>query len=119
MRKVKDIKKFYFSDTPFDNLMMKRITKVLLVCSKYDAFVLEGDGRIEEQIFNEYVALNLRYPPHFVQVSNVKEANRVLGEEQIDLVITMLDLGEIDVFKFCRQIKELYPKNTIVSNRHG
>jgi CheY-like chemotaxis protein len=114
MRKVKDIKKFYFSDTPFDNLMMKRINKVLLICSKYDAFVLEGDGRIEEQIFNEYVALNLRYPPHFIQVSNVKEAQQILSEEQIDLVITMLDLGDIDVFKFCKQIKELYPQKPIV-----
>jgi CheY-like chemotaxis protein len=114
MRKVKDIKKFYFSDTPFDNLMMKRISKVLLICSKYDAFVLEGDGRIEEQIFNEYVALNLRYPPHFIQVSNVKEAQNILAEEHIELIITMLDLGDIDVFKFCKQIKEQYPEKPIV-----
>lgn len=78
VKKVADINKFYFTDTPFDNLMTMRINKVLLICSKYDAFVLEGDGRIEEQIFNEYVALNLRYPPHFIQVSNVKEAQRTL-----------------------------------------
>jgi CheY-like chemotaxis protein len=114
MRKVKDIKKFYFSDTPFDNLMTKRIIKVLLVCSKYDAFVLEGDGRIEEQIFNEYIALNLRYPPKIVQVSNIIEAQRVLSSEPIDLVITMLDLGDVDVFKFCKQIKEQYPEKPIV-----
>jgi len=114
MRKVKDIKKFYFSDTPFDNLMSKRIIKVLLVCSKYDAFVLEGDGRIEERIFNEYIALNLRYPPKIVQVSNILEAHRILSSEQIDLVITMLDLGDVDVFKFCRQIKEQYPQKPIV-----
>jgi len=114
MRKVKDIKKFYFSDTPFDNLMTKRIIKVLLVCSKYDAFVLEGDGRIEERIFNEYIALNLRYPPKIVQVSNILEAHRILSSEPIDLVITMLDLGDVDVFRFCKQIKEQYPEKPIV-----
>lgn len=114
VKKVADIKKFYFTDTPFDNLMTMRIRKVLLICSKYDAFVLEGDGRIEEQIFNEYVSLNLRYPPYFIQVSNVKDSLRALQEEQIDLVITMLDLGDIDVFKFAHQIKEQYPYLPIV-----
>ena len=114
VKKVADINKFYFTDTQFDNLMTMRISKVLLICSKYDAFLLEGDGRIEEQIFNEYVSLNLRYPPHFIQVSNVEEAKRALREEQIDLVITMLDLGDVDVFKFAHQIKEQYPYQPIV-----
>jgi hypothetical protein len=47
--------------------MQRRIYKVLLICSSYDAFMLEEDGRIDEQIFNEYVSLNLRYPLVFIQ----------------------------------------------------
>ncbi len=113
-KKVKDIKKFYFTETSFDNLMTKRISKVLLICSKYDAFTLEGDGRIEEQIFNEYVSLNLRYPPHFIQVSTADEAFKVLREDKIDLVITMLDLGDVDIFEFAKQIKIKYPNKPIV-----
>jgi CheY-like chemotaxis protein len=113
-KKVKDIKKFYFTETQFDNLMTKRISKVLLICSKYDAFILEGDGRIEEQIFNEYVSLNLRYPPHFIQVSSAEQAFKILGEDQIDLIITMLDLGNVDVFDFAKQIKKQYPSKPIV-----
>jgi CheY-like chemotaxis protein len=113
-KKVKDIKKFYFTETSFDNLMTKRISKVLLICSKYDAFTLEGDGRIEEQIFNEYVSLNLRYPPHFIQVSTADEAFKILREDQIDLIITMLDLGDTDVFEFAKQIKTKYPTKPIV-----
>ncbi|MFZ4399068.1 MAG: PEP/pyruvate-binding domain-containing protein [Bacteroidales bacterium] len=113
-RKVKDIKKFYFNETQFDNLMTKRISRVLLICSKYDAFVLEGDGRIEEQIFNEYVSLNLRYPPHFIQVSSAEQAFKLLSEDQIDLIITMLDLGNVDVFDFAKQIKLKYPSKPIV-----
>ncbi len=58
--------KYYFSDTSFSKLMRKRIYHVLLISSAYDAFVLEDDGRIDEQIFNEYVSLNLRYPPQFI-----------------------------------------------------
>ncbi len=112
--KVKDIKKFYFTETPFDNLMKRRINKVLLICSKYDAFILEGDGRIEEQIFNEYVSLNLRYPPHFIQVSKADEAFRILQEDHIDLIITMLDVGDIDVFEFAKTIKSTYPEKPIV-----
>ncbi len=111
---IKDIKKFYFTEISFDNLMIKRINKVLLICSTYDAFVLEGDGRIEEQIFNEYVSLNLRYPPHFIQVSKAEDALKVLQEEQIDLIITMLDVGNTDVFEFANVIKTNYPNKPIV-----
>ncbi|MEI6820914.1 MAG: PEP/pyruvate-binding domain-containing protein [Bacteroidota bacterium] len=112
--KVKDIKKFYFTETPFNNLMIKRINTVLLICSKYDAFILEGDGRIEEQIFNEYVSLNLRYPPHFIQVSKAEEALKILQEDSIDLIITMLDVGDMDVFEFAKKIKSDYPSKPIV-----
>ena len=54
------IKSLYFKDTSFANLMRHRIYNVLLFASKYDVFVLEEDGRIDEQIFNEYTSLNLR-----------------------------------------------------------
>ncbi len=43
--------------------MQKRIHRVLIICSNYDNYMLEEDGRVDEQIFNEYVSLNLRYPP--------------------------------------------------------
>ena len=45
--------KKYFEDVSFSTLMRKRIYNVLLVSSVYDAFMLEEDGRIEEQIFYE------------------------------------------------------------------
>ncbi|WP_016775635.1 PEP/pyruvate-binding domain-containing protein [Anaerophaga thermohalophila] len=103
-----------FSETAFDQLMQKRIHKVLLICSSYDAFMLEEDGRIDEQLFNEYVSLSLRYPPHFIQVSSAGEAFKVLKEEKIDLIITMLSVGEMDPFSLSRKIKETYPRIPIV-----
>jgi len=81
--------KYYFAETSFNQLMKNRINQVLLVCSTYDAFTIEEDGRIDEQIFMEYVSLNLRYPPHFIHVASAKAAFEIIQEEQIDLVITM------------------------------
>ncbi|MCF8221559.1 MAG: phosphoenolpyruvate synthase [Bacteroidales bacterium] len=101
-----ELQKYDFSDTSFNLLMQRRIHKVLLICSNYDNYMLEEDGRIDEQIFNEYVSLNLRYPPSFMQTDSEDEAMQILEEEQIDLVISMLNFREKDVFAIARKIKE-------------
>lgn len=107
-------RKFYFDDTAFINLMKKRIYNVLLIASNYDSFVLEGDGRIDEQIFNEYVSLSLRYPPQFIQVPTEQEAMQVLKEQNIDLIITMLSMGKTETFDSAKRIKSRYPAIPIV-----
>ncbi|HPV56036.1 MAG TPA: PEP/pyruvate-binding domain-containing protein [Tenuifilaceae bacterium] len=94
--------------------MQKRIYKVLLICSSYDAFMLEEDGRIDEQIFNEYVSLNLRYPPVFIQAHTAREVLKVLQEERIDLIISMLNVGEIDTFNLAKMLKARHPEIPIV-----
>jgi hypothetical protein len=113
--KIQKLKKnYYFTDPPFDQLMKSRINKVLLLCSNYDAFMLEEDGRIDEQIFNEYVSLNLRYPPQFLQASSSSEAFQILAEGQIDLVINMLSIQDKDPFELSKEIKAGYPSIPIV-----
>ncbi len=107
-------KTILFFDEGFENLMQNRIYKVLLICSTYDAFILEEDGRIDEQIFNEYVELNLRYPPHFIQVSSGKEALHTLMEQDIDLVINMLSIVDMDPLELNKKIKKYYPNIPIV-----
>jgi CheY-like chemotaxis protein len=106
--------KYYFSDTSFQKLMRRRIHHVLLISSTYDAFVLEDDGRIDEQIFNEYVSLNLRYPPQFILASSEKQAFDLLHEEKIDLVIVMLSSEEMDTFSLAEKIKKQYEAIPIV-----
>ena len=108
------ISKYLYRDTSFDTLMKKRIYHVLLISSAYDAFILEEDGRIDEQIFDEYVALNLRYPPQFIQVSSEEKAFLELREQKIDLVITMLSAEDEDTFGIAKKIKEKYPSIPIV-----
>jgi len=85
-----------------------------LISSAYDAFILEGDGRIDEQIFNEYVSLNLRYPPQFIITHSEAEAFEILEEESIDLIITMLSAGDAGTFEMAKRIKMNYPKKPIV-----
>jgi len=107
-----------FSLTAFNLLMQKRIRTVLIISSNYDFFMLEEDGRIDEQIFNEYVSLNLRYPPVFVKASSKAEAFRIMEEEDIDLVMEMLNLGDDDAFSLAKQIKKKHADIPIVVLTH-
>jgi len=107
-----------FNHTEFSLLMQKRIRQILLICSEYDAFMLEEDGRIDEQIFNEYVSLNLRYPPSFLKASSSKEAFIMLERQPIDLVIQMLNIEDTDPFELSKQIKGKYPNIPIVTMTH-
>jgi CheY-like chemotaxis protein len=111
---IPDLQKYDFVDTSFDLLMQNRIHRVLVICSNYDNFMLEEDGRIDEQIFNEYVSLNLRYPPTFIQTDNAEDAFRILEGDNIDLVISMLSLKGIDVFALAKRIKDMHPRIPIV-----
>ncbi|MFC1733451.1 PEP/pyruvate-binding domain-containing protein [candidate division KSB1 bacterium] len=94
--------------------MKKRIYHVLLISSSYDAFILEDDGRIDEQIFNEYVSLNLRYPPQFLQVCSKTDALETLKKEKVDLIISMLSPEESDTFELAKELKSTYPDIPIV-----
>ena len=111
---ILDLQKYDFTDTSFDLLMQKRIHRVLVICSNYDNYMLEEDGRIDEQIFNEYSSLNLRYPPTFVQTDNAENAFKILQDGNVDLVISMLSLKGADVFALAKKIKAKYEHIPIV-----
>ncbi len=80
--------------------------------------MLEEDGRIDEQIFNEYVSLNLRYPPTFIQANTSLEALEILENQEIDLVIEMLNIADIDPFVLAKKIKANYEEIPIVVLTH-
>ncbi|MDX2442270.1 MAG: PEP/pyruvate-binding domain-containing protein [Bacteroidales bacterium] len=110
---IKDIsllskQEYDFNDTSFNLLLQKRIYKILLVCSNYDYFMLEEDGRIDEQIFNEYTSLNLRYPPVFTQADSEEKAFEILENEDIDLIILVKGTQTMDIFMVAKKIKHKY-----------
>ncbi|MCU0377271.1 MAG: phosphoenolpyruvate synthase [Bacteroidales bacterium] len=109
------LRKNIFRETSFELLMQKRIRYILLICSKYDAFILEEDGKIDEKVFNDYVAFNLRYPPQFIHVTSAEKAMEVLGRRPVDLIINMLSISDMDPFELSLNIKTTYPEKPIVA----
>ncbi|MDR1171005.1 MAG: phosphoenolpyruvate synthase [Bacteroidales bacterium] len=114
MKEVLDPEHLTFRETAFDLLMQKRIRNVLLLCSSYDAFVLEEDGRVDEQIFNEYVSLHLRNAPSIVQADTAEKVFDIFKTNRIDLVISMLSIRDYDPFSLTKKIKLRYPHVPIV-----
>ena len=114
MSGIPDFQNLVFKDTSFANLMNKRIYNVLLIATKYDAFMLEDDGRVDEQIFNEYTSLSLRYPPRFTQVTTEEEALAELKDRNFELIICMPNMDNRDIFAAATEIKIHYPNIPIV-----
>ncbi len=95
--------------------MARRIRRILLVCNNYDNFSLEEDGRLDMRIAQEYTELNLSGPPVFERVSSTREAlDKLAAGERWDLVITLYNVGEVDVFDFATQMKEVSPDMPVV-----
>ena len=103
------------NSTDYTKLRARRIRRILLVCNNYDSFSLEEDGHIEQLITQEYSELNLSNPPAIVRAESTLEALEVLKEDTgFDLIITMYNVGKLDVFGFSLQAKELAPDTPIV-----
>jgi hypothetical protein len=84
-----------------------RVRRILMICSNYDAFILEEDGQIEAQIYKEYIDLNLSTPPTFVWVQTSEEAREVLQTTVgIDMVICMYNVSDQGVFSLAADLKK-------------
>lgn len=108
------LSQLYLKDTAFQNLMQRRVFNVLLVAAPYDAFMMEEDGRVEEQLYNEYVALNLSSPPRITRVSHIGEALEAMSHKNFDLVIAMPGMDVSDTFTTAKTLKAAHPGVPIV-----
>ncbi len=109
------LNRLILKDTAFQDLMQKRIHSVLMVASPYDAFMMEEDGRIEEQLYFEYVSLNLSAPPRVTQVADPEAAIKVMGEKKFDLVIMMPGADMVsETMSGAKAIKEIDPNVPVV-----
>ena len=66
----------------FQDLMPHRIHEILLVASPYDAFILEEDGHLTEQILTEYIGMNFNYAPRVTRVSTGQEAIKIMKNQK-------------------------------------
>ena len=81
--------------TDYKSLIKFRIRKILMICSNYDAFILEEDGQIESQIYREYIDLNLSNPPQFLWVQTSAQAREILNTVVgIDMVMCLYNVGD-------------------------
>ena len=90
----------------FHELMARKVRDILLVSTPYDAWILEEDCRLSERIIHEYRGLNLSNPPRFTWVSSAQEALAMLDKKKFDMVISMLQLADMDVFALGEEIKK-------------
>ena len=87
--------------------MRARIRKILMICSNYDAFALEEDGRIENQVRNEYRELNLSNPPKFIWANSSAQAREMIASDsEIDMVICMYNEQDKGIFPFASDLKD-------------
>lgn len=114
MRESNYGRRLYLRDTAFNELMQRRIHSVLLIASPYDAFIIEEDGRVEEQLFFEYNALNLSSPPRVTRVSDTAEALGLLPAKSFDLVIAIPGPDIPGTFSGLREIRGEAPETPIV-----
>ncbi len=98
----------------FYDLMKYKVQDILLVSPLYDAYILEEDGLLSEQIFAEYERLKLSLPPRITRVNSGKKALQLMRRQHFDVVITTRRLGDITLEKFMRRAKMITIDTPIV-----
>ena len=94
-------------ETNFQSLITHRIRRILMICSNYDAFILEEDGQIESRIYEEYIELNLSNPPKFIWAQSSEKAYDIIrSDNDIDMIICMYNAGDSGVFSLASRLKE-------------
>lgn len=92
----------------FHKLMQKKVRDILLVSSLYDFYLFEEDGRLYEQIREEYQSLNLSWAPEITHVTTGKEALNLLENKgTFDIIITTLHIEDMHVIELAKKIKQV------------
>lgn len=111
MKKFGDLKARFLG---IHDLMKFRVTEILLISTEYDAFVLEEDGRLAEQIYHQFNDLSIPVIPRIHWVANSEEALEEMGRRTIHLIITMSRISAQSSFEIETAIHEAYPHVPIV-----
>ncbi|MFL6306793.1 MAG: PEP/pyruvate-binding domain-containing protein [Candidatus Sulfotelmatobacter sp.] len=90
----------------FENLMPFRVQNILLVSSLYDSFILREDGRLNEVLIDESLAMNLRQIPNITHVSSCAEALELAkSNPQFNLIVTNLAVGDMTAAQLARDVR--------------
>jgi CheY-like chemotaxis protein len=104
--------RFKYGEDLYHNLMQKRVKKILLISTFYNAFVLEEESKFSEQIIGGYHQFNLTSIPKIKNAINASHALKITEKENFDLVISTLRIGEPGPFKLAKKIKQQSPETS-------
>ncbi|MEQ9503862.1 MAG: PEP/pyruvate-binding domain-containing protein [Deltaproteobacteria bacterium] len=96
------------------DLIPFRVREVLLVASPYDAFTLEEDAGIADQLLERYSELRLTASPRITFVASGAHALAMIEQRSFDLVITMSRIGDVEAWSLGRRIKAMEPELAVV-----
>jgi len=102
----------------FHELMPKKVKSILLVSTSYEAWIMEEDCRLSEQIVHEYRGLNLSRPPLLSWVSSLSEALEQIEQTHFDLVITISRTVDSQAYQNGNEIKQKRPDMPVVLLTH-
>jgi hypothetical protein len=75
----------------------------------YDAFSIESEGRIFDQVLGDYQQLNLTSIPRITGVTKINDAFKALKSKHYDLVIIMVGSDIRKPVFIGREVKKLFP----------
>ena len=93
-----------------DRLMSRRVRNILFVAPLYDAYILQQEANLGEQILNEYKQLNLSTVPKVTTVPSGLQALELLATRNFDLCITTLRVGSYNAFELAAEMKDICPE---------
>ena len=87
----------------------RRVKDILLVANLYDAYAIEGEGRLITNILNEFRHFDFSSPPRITGATNQYETLEKLRLRNYDLVIIMIGSQRDSQAEICNKIKIKYP----------
>lgn len=95
----------------YEELMPHRIKNILLVASHYDSFLLAENERLSKSVFENIL---LQSSPKITRVPTGKKAIERIKESNFDLIISMTQIGDMDMDSFTQSVRAASPDVPLV-----
>jgi len=94
----------------YHDLMVYKVTEILLIANLYDAYSIEREGNFTQKIFGDYINLNLTTFPRITGVNSYEESRSKLKNKHFDMVIIIVGIEKNTPILINRQIKKEFPQ---------
>jgi hypothetical protein len=104
----KFINQHNFDRDIYHDLMPFKVKEILLIANLYDAYNLEKEDRVTDNILGEYSKLSLTSVPRITGVSTLDEALEKMEEKHFNMVIIMMGADRVTPLEMAKRIKGEY-----------